>query len=205
MRYLIVYLVSFDTDHGYELFSTPVKSWAEAKTFAASQVYHGVQGHLLAIETQLEDDFISSEFGFSGASPDGFWIAAYDNSGQGTWPVWASGPQTGANVGFTNFDGLQTPAFGCVVILYNEFHTTWTFDQCSKQYGLIVEYECPLGQVLKPNVGCVVGLSLLFFCANTCDFSLILSANPSKWCRKRHDTNPDTCSGMLFFCCLLRI
>ena len=92
------------TKHYYQAFTNNV-SWSSALTLASAQSYRGLQGYLVTITSQYEDDFVSNTVvkpsgitGYSFSSGyKSFWIGASDENSEGKW-VWMSGPEGGQTV-----------------------------------------------------------------------------------------------------------
>ena len=77
--------------HYYELVMT-TGNWQPAVADASSRYHQGIQGHLVTITSQGENDFIVSNFGPSGVNR--IWIGATDISVEGEWR-WFTGPEAG--------------------------------------------------------------------------------------------------------------
>lgn len=65
-------------------------SFAQAKEFAASVRYRGIQGHLVTITSKEEDTFLFEKFQSRGYS----WAGATDKETEGEWK-WICGPEKG--------------------------------------------------------------------------------------------------------------
>ena len=92
------------TKHYYQAFTNNV-SWSSALSLANAQSYRGLQGYLVTITSQYEDDFVSNNIvkpsgitGYSFSSGyKSFWIGASDENSEGKW-VWMAGPESGQTV-----------------------------------------------------------------------------------------------------------
>ncbi|MEM8641293.1 MAG: C-type lectin domain-containing protein [Cyanobacteria bacterium P01_G01_bin.54] len=97
------------TGHYYDFVEADL-SWQEAKEAAELLSFQGLQGYLVTITSQEEQDFIVANL----ASPSidnyhGSWIGASDQTVEGTWQ-WVTGPEAGTvfwqnstPIGYHNF------------------------------------------------------------------------------------------------------
>lgn len=76
-----------DNQHYYEAVSG-VYSWEYARDAAADSVYMGLRGHLAALTTQGENDWVWSNLG--GDDVNGFMLGASDHAVEGVWG-WVTG------------------------------------------------------------------------------------------------------------------
>ncbi len=80
-----------ETGHYYDWIATGPIDWASAKTAAESLYYQGVQGHLVSITSQEENDFIQTTFGQRA------WVGAYQDHNDPSYSepsggyVWVTG------------------------------------------------------------------------------------------------------------------
>jgi len=87
------------TKHYYQAFANNV-SWYSALSLASAQSYRGLQGYLVTITNQYEDDFVSNNVvkpsgitGYSFSSGyKSFWVGASDEYSEGKW-IWMAGPE----------------------------------------------------------------------------------------------------------------
>ncbi len=112
--------------------------WNSAKVAAAQLVYNGMQGHLAAVTSPSENQFIASLPG-SGLA---VWIDGSDAATEGTW-TFATGPKLGAAMTYTNWDAASAQPNGgtsatCLMLLDDG---TWGSAVCSKKFYFVVEYE----------------------------------------------------------------
>jgi len=140
-----------DNKHAYAVNPT-AKSWEQALEDAASCNYFGVHGHLLTVTSQAENNFVKNFIGLTWA-----WTAGHEITGVNQWYVWASGPEIGVSI--TNIGWAPssvTVPWACLALNKDGY-----LDQaCNNNLAYIVEFECPSGQWLKKDVGCVADTSL---------------------------------------------
>jgi VCBS repeat-containing protein len=147
-----------DNNHIYEFVNTPV-SWQEAKTLAASKSLSGAQGHLVAIMSADENDFLVSHMDVITRGYDGneAWIAASDADQEGAWK-WVAGPDNGSllSSGFTDWgysfgpdlaNGVVWPHnrwdsadYGALTTTYNVSGEWFNMDG-NTPMSFIIEYE----------------------------------------------------------------
>ena len=103
---------SEDTGHYYEYVASSA-SWTDARGAANSSEYFGLQGYLVVVTSQAENDFVESKLDGNG------WMGASDAATESEWR-WVTGPegqeengdgrhffdQTGADSSSPNFDSV---------------------------------------------------------------------------------------------------
>jgi hypothetical protein len=94
--------------HYYDLV-TEAGSWSSALQKAALSSYRGMSGYLATLTSAAENQFVFSVF--SGALPSHktIWLGATDQTEEGVWR-WASGPETGQLLTYTNWGGPVVPS-----------------------------------------------------------------------------------------------
>ena len=132
-----------ETGHYYDWIATGPIDWASAKAAAEGLVYQGVQGHLLTINSQEENDFIQSTFG------ERAWIGGYQDHGDPNYSepdggfVWI----TGEPFSFENWAPLEPSNFANNEHFLEMFVAGDWNDQPNSGNGLVhgfyVEYEVP--------------------------------------------------------------
>ncbi|HPR85176.1 MAG TPA: lectin-like protein, partial [Prolixibacteraceae bacterium] len=76
------------TGHYYDYITKENVTWSGAKADAATKKYMGLQGYLVTIMSQEEQDFCSSKISVD------TWIGGSDDDVEGEW-AWVSGPEDG--------------------------------------------------------------------------------------------------------------
>ncbi len=76
------------TKHYYESVSAPGIRWTDAKAAAEARSHFGIQGYLVTITSQEEDQLAFSKINAIG------WIGASDAAQEGVWK-WVTGPESG--------------------------------------------------------------------------------------------------------------
>jgi len=79
---------SEDTGHYYEFVSDGTIDWDDAKSEAAGKSYFGLQGYLVTVTSQDENNFVKDKLQGQG------WMGATDRASEGTWK-WVTGPEDG--------------------------------------------------------------------------------------------------------------
>jgi len=125
--------------HYYDVISGGSWNWAEARTDALGRSHEGLQGHLVAIGSEAENDFLTDDMDVPGNS----WIGAYqDESGGEPADGWAW--VTGEPWGFTSWGAGEPNNAGG----NEECGHWWAPDgawndiNCGNDYGsYVIEYE----------------------------------------------------------------
>lgn len=87
--------IQFGSDY-FEYVSSPLSSWKNAETAAASMSYLGASGYLAVITSSAEDAFLTSNFTISTKAFEGAWLGGRCfGSGKSAACFWADGPQAG--------------------------------------------------------------------------------------------------------------
>ncbi len=76
--------------HYYEFVSDSGITWDEAKTAAEARELYGLNGYLVTVTSDAENDFIAPKLGGDG------WMGASDATTEGTWK-WVTGPESGTH------------------------------------------------------------------------------------------------------------
>ena len=126
--------------HYYELVTSPL-IWTEARTAASLKSYLGVQGHLLTINSQAENDFITATWGevarekYTGGYLDlGVW--KWVTGEAWTYTNWGPGEPNGTfNANVMNFFGQATLG-------------SWNDVPDWEILGYFIEYDVPLDRIL---------------------------------------------------------
>lgn len=156
-----------ENGHYYELVQRS-GDWRPAVTDSASRNYLGIQGHLVTITSQAEQEFLETNFGYSGV--DRVWIGASDSVVEGEWR-WFVGPEAGEQfwqggpaatggyaLGYENWHGAQPDNFHSTfysgedhVAMYlsmygGVYRGLWNdnWDDDTSINGYIVEYSAPV-------------------------------------------------------------
>ncbi len=79
------------TDHFYEYVASPNISWSASRLAADGRNYYGLQGYLVTLTSQVENDFVRDRPGLSTG-----WIGANDAAVEGDWK-WVTGPEAGTS------------------------------------------------------------------------------------------------------------
>jgi len=74
--------------HYYEFVTSAAITWENARTAAAGKSYFGLQGYLVTVTSQGENDFCAAKLNGQG------WIGANDAAVEGVWK-WETGPESG--------------------------------------------------------------------------------------------------------------
>lgn len=126
--------------HYYELVTSPL-TWDQARLAASMRSFMGVQGHLLTISSQAENDFITANWGEAAREK---YTGGYLDLGVWKWVTgepwnytnWAPGEPNGTfNANVMNFFGQATLG-------------TWNDVPDWEVLGYFVEYDVPLDRVL---------------------------------------------------------
>jgi hypothetical protein len=105
---------------------------------ASQMIYHGLTGHLAAITSSSEYNFLRWSMNAQDA-----WIALSGVASKGSW-IFAAGPEQGSSATTASFllwspGEPSNPAEGeCVVLSYGGYSTR----NCSEQFNYIIEFEC---------------------------------------------------------------
>ena len=86
--------------HYYEFVAATNIPWTSAKTAASSRTFNGLQGYLVTITSQAEDDFLHLNFN----TLSNVWIGASDATQEGLWK-WETGPEEGLAFWLGRFNG----------------------------------------------------------------------------------------------------
>jgi len=121
------------------LFIRSIVTYDEALKLAEKYTYKGVQGHLLTIENETENNFVSNMLGVN----DWSWLAVSDKNYEGRW-VYTSGPDIGKPIVYSDWgDGepntLADSDFG--IILNPSSSPWWMAHDPTRLIGYIVEFE----------------------------------------------------------------
>lgn len=96
-----------ENGHFYEYIDDSEISWDDANASANSKSYLGLQGYLVTVTSQDENDFVAQKLqgdGWIGASDDtSFSYISEDDSGHDQW-YWVTGPESGTHF-WTGDDG----------------------------------------------------------------------------------------------------
>jgi hypothetical protein len=141
------------TGHYYDAIAAPGITWTAAKSAAESQSYAGVNGHLVTITSQGENDFIVANLG----GCPGYWLGGFQPSGSpepdGGWQ-WVTGEPWsytnwyggGPNNHYGGDQGIHPYGWPEDVIQFPwwEGSGTWNdFPNDIPMNGYIVEYDTP--------------------------------------------------------------
>lgn len=161
-----------ENEHYYDIASSYGITWKDAKTIAESMSYNGMNGHLVTITSQNENNFIVTTFNYpshcwlGGFQPDDIPVSLEPDGG---WQ-WV----TGEPWGYTNWADQQPDNSGGEHYLHFLF---WSPDHWNdlpndppndyKMYGFIVEYEPTTTSVPEfPSivlpVAAILGLIVVF-------------------------------------------
>jgi hypothetical protein len=88
------------TDHFYEYIASPNISWSASRLAADGRNYYGLQGYLVTLTSQVENDFVRDRPGLSTG-----WIGANDATVEGDWK-WVTGPEAGTSFWSGNQTGF---------------------------------------------------------------------------------------------------
>ena len=131
----------------YEARTDPL-SWPDAIQVANSSYNGGVQGHLVAVTTAVEQSFIQDVF------PYNSWLDLTDAGSGNEWQF-VTGPQNGGIATYLPFG--TAPSFSSPMCVYEQLQMdgtlAWAGQTCALSLAYIVEYECPEGQRLTVS-GC---------------------------------------------------
>ena len=86
------------TEHFYVYEENIGITWSEAKNLAESSTYFGLQGYLVTILSEDENNISAEQISGTG------WIGASDEGTEGVWN-WVTGPEAGTNFWNGNFTG----------------------------------------------------------------------------------------------------
>ncbi len=120
--------------HYYQV-QTTTRNWADAKTFAESLTWFGMQGHLATVESASEHFAIQPMI-------DNLehWIGGSDAAAQGVWK-WVSGPSNEQAISPSFWSSSPSDHQDCLQYKSKE----WEDDPCTLSYKSIVEFECTPG------------------------------------------------------------
>ncbi len=123
-------------DHYYQVFTVP-SAQSLARVAASQMTYNGLQGHLVTITSQPEQEFVAALTKNYGSR---FWIDGERIVSGGF--SFASGPDVGASVAYTNWESGQPNNNGgdqdCIEFTETGLWADWA---CGEDRGFIVEYE----------------------------------------------------------------
>ena len=123
--------------HYYQV-QTTTRNWADAKTFAESLTWFGMQGHLATVESASEHFAIQAMIDNSD-----HWIDGSDAATEGSWK-WVSGPSNEQPISpFFWADGQPNGGLTQNCLVY--YSDQWYDDTCLSSYKSIVEFECTPG------------------------------------------------------------
>lgn len=145
--------IEFANGHWYESLGPSVcHTWIEARDYADSQTFEDpntgvlLQGHLVTIQDQAENDFVHTNF--VGGAWQQMWIGAFQFSHDGgladNW-AWV----TGEKWNYTNWDSTEPGSFDeDYARLLNFFNGKWhdfpnVASNCGNLYT-VIEYEPPI-------------------------------------------------------------
>jgi PGF-pre-PGF domain-containing protein len=86
---------SENTGHYYQFISNGTIDWDVAQTKSTEFEYFGLQGYLVTVTSQTENDFVAGKLQGQG------WMGASDRASEGTWK-WVTGPEAGDTFPPTN-------------------------------------------------------------------------------------------------------
>jgi hypothetical protein len=104
-------------NHYYEFVPITGISWLDAKTAASARTYNGMQGYLVTVTSQAEQDFVYTKLKKTNGSPATGWMGASDAASEGTWR-WVTGPEGSENSGQGRIFSNQFVSSNC-----NSFNT----------------------------------------------------------------------------------
>ncbi len=109
-------------------------SWTEAVTAAAATAYNGMQGHLVTISSQEENDYVASLIGSNNV-----WLGMY----RGAYDVWAWETGYTHDAVVTSFWGSGEPSYGAGLCAQMDSGAskTWSEVSCSEGRYYVIEYE----------------------------------------------------------------
>lgn len=149
-------------------------TWDEAREGAASFTFQGVQGHLVTITSQAENDFFTTTTRFL---KEGLWIGASDRDVEGEWRwvvgpeagqlFWSGGPDGTAN-GFSTWntgepnDSINSPGGEDYAVFGNGLERVWNDlgdDSPAFAEGYIVEFSVPEPSTYAMAIIGLIGLA----------------------------------------------
>jgi hypothetical protein len=122
----------------YYLVQTTTRNWADAKTFAESLTWFGMQGHLATVESTSEHVAIQAMIDNSD-----HWIGGSDAATEGSWK-WLSG-QSNEQAISTFFWAAGEPSRSANEHCLSYFNDKWYDDVCTRGNKYLVEFECTPG------------------------------------------------------------
>ena len=121
--------------HYYE-YSPVIRSWTDAKAYAASRTFYGRQGYLVTITSAIENSFVSSLINFDtwlGCSDNvsqingavGYNKYSNQNNAEGKWH-WITGPEKGVQIRTGNASTAEKPG-GPISGVYQNWNTATSY------------------------------------------------------------------------------
>ena len=128
-----------DNGHYYRLVDAPAIAWTDAKTAAENHIYYGLNGHLVTITSQAENDFVADMLSHDLRA---VWMGLSDADNEGVYRWVTNEPYN-----YTNWDPGEPDDFNHSedYIQFLEYSDKWNDMSNYFTYGngYIVEYSIP--------------------------------------------------------------
>jgi VCBS repeat-containing protein len=112
--------------HYYEFVTASGITWADAKTEAESRSLYGLNGYLVTVTSQDENDFITPKLGGDG------WMGASDAETEGIWK-WVTGPEAGTQF-WTGDTAAGINSTGNLGSAFNGQYANWDSSEPNNSY-----------------------------------------------------------------------
>lgn len=145
--------------HFYEFIDGPKSKlvpWPEARAYAASLKFRGVNGHLATITSLAEHKFLKSAFPSDGETPNGAWLGGFQDKNAADYAEPRDGWKwiTGEPWGFTAWaDSEPNEINGRGTENYLEFVPVWNgaWNDEGQERRIVVEYPVAAASKTKPQ------------------------------------------------------